>query len=166
MTVESNSVIANATPNDWLKDSRQFFNQWDAKPKPIAPCTRDFSRASSELQVIARNCDWFMALSAPVVIGQSNCFGFGFSTVIRKPRYPNINRHSRIQLKIPLWEWSRMILAFSLRPIPFHQDNYSFQFDADNNSRCSCQFCFVLSGIFLEFLYSMNHGELITQPSN
>ena len=26
-----------------LKDSRQFFNQWDAKSKPIAPCTRDFS---------------------------------------------------------------------------------------------------------------------------
>ena len=45
-------------------------------------CTRDFSRASSELQVIARNCDWFIALSAPVVIGRSNCFGFGFSTVI------------------------------------------------------------------------------------
>ena len=47
-----------------LKDSRQFFNQWEAKPKPkpMAPCTRDFSRASSELQVIARNCDWFMAL--------------------------------------------------------------------------------------------------------
>ena len=35
-----------------FKDSRQFFNQWEAKPKPkpIAPCTRDFSRASSELQ--------------------------------------------------------------------------------------------------------------------
>ena len=32
--------------------------------------------------VIAGNCDWFMALSAPVVIGRSNCFGFGFSTVI------------------------------------------------------------------------------------
>ena len=70
-----------------LKDSRQFFNQWDAKPKPIAPCTRDFSRASSELRVIARNCDWFIALSAPVVIGRSNCFGFGFSTVIWKPLY-------------------------------------------------------------------------------
>ena len=51
-----------------LKDSRQFFNQWDAKPKPIAPCTRDFSHASSELQAIARNCDWLMVLSAPVVI--------------------------------------------------------------------------------------------------
>ena len=44
--------------------------------------TRDFSRASSELQVIARNCDWFMALFAPAVIGGSNCFGFGFPTVI------------------------------------------------------------------------------------
>ena len=33
-----------------LKGSRQFFNQWEAKPKPIAPCTRDFSRASSKLR--------------------------------------------------------------------------------------------------------------------
>ena len=70
-----------------LKDSRQFFNQWESKPKPITPCTRDFSRASSKLQVIARNCDWFIALPAPVVIGRSNCFGFGFSTVIWKPLY-------------------------------------------------------------------------------
>ena len=62
MTVESNYVIAIATLSDCLKDSRQFFNQWEVKPKPIAPCTRDFSRASSELQVIARNFDWFMAL--------------------------------------------------------------------------------------------------------
>ena len=87
MTVESNYVIAIATLSDWLKESRQFFNQWEVKPKPIpiAPCTRDFSRASRELQVVARNCDWFIALSAPVVIGRSNCFGFGFSTVIWKP---------------------------------------------------------------------------------
>ena len=70
-----------------LKDSRQFFNQWEAEPKPIAPCTRDISRASGELQVIARNCDWFMELFVPVVIGRSNCFGFGFSTVIWKPLY-------------------------------------------------------------------------------
>ena len=53
-----------------------------------------------------------------------------------------------------------MILAFSLRPIPFHQDHYSFQFDADNNSRCSCQFYFVLLSIFLPFIYSINHGKL------
>jgi len=70
-----------------LKDSRQFFNQREAKPKQITPCTSEFSRASSELQVIARNCDWFMTLFVPVVIGRSNCFGFGFSTVIWKPLY-------------------------------------------------------------------------------
>ena len=69
------------------KDLRQFFNQWEAKPKLIAPSTRDFSRAMSEVQVIARNCDWFISLAAPVVIGRSNCFGFGFSTVIWKPLY-------------------------------------------------------------------------------
>ena len=43
-----------------VKDSRQFFNQWETKP--IAPCTSDFSRALSKLQVIPRNCDWFIAL--------------------------------------------------------------------------------------------------------
>ena len=74
-----------------LKDSRQFFNQWEAKPKPIAPCTRDFSRALSKFQIISRNCDWFIALFAPVVIGRSNCFGFGFSTVIWKPLYDDNN---------------------------------------------------------------------------
>ena len=79
MTVESNYAIAIATLSDWLK---KFFNQRESKPKPIAPCTCGFSRALSELQVIARNYDWFIALPAPVVIGQSNCFGFGFSTVI------------------------------------------------------------------------------------
>ena len=77
-----------------LKDSRQFFNQWEAKPKPIAPCTRDISRASGALQVIARNCDWFMELFVPVVIGRSNCFGFGFSTVISKPLYCQTNDFS------------------------------------------------------------------------
>ena len=73
-----------------LKHSRQFFNQWEAKPKPFAPRTRDFSRASSELQVIARDCDWFMALFIPVVIGWSHCFGFGFSIVIWKPLYKRL----------------------------------------------------------------------------
>ena len=88
MTVESNNVIAIATLSDWLKRLAPVFQPMGRKTKnqkPIAPCRRDFSRASSELQVIARNCDWFIALSAPVVIGRSNCFGFGFSTVISKP---------------------------------------------------------------------------------
>ena len=75
-----------------LKESRQLLNQWEAKPQPIAPRTHDFSRDSSELQVIARNCDWFMALFVRVVIGRCNCFGFGFSTVIWKPLYPSFYR--------------------------------------------------------------------------
>ena len=45
-----------------LKDSPQFFNQWDEKPKPIAPCTHDFSHASSEFQVLLE-----------IVIGSSRC---------------------------------------------------------------------------------------------
>ena len=83
-----------------LKDSRQFFNQWDAKPKPIAPSTRDFSRASSELQVIARNCDWLMELFVPVMIGRSNCFGFGFSTVIWKSLYIHNDIHPFISVDV------------------------------------------------------------------
>ena len=82
MTVESNYVIAIARLSDWLKRLAPVFQPMRSKTKPIAPCTRDFSRASSELQVIARNCDWFISLPAPIVIGRSNCFGFGFSTVI------------------------------------------------------------------------------------
>ena len=82
MTVERNNVIAIAMLSDCLKRLAPVFQPMRIEPKPIAPCTRNFSRASSELQVIARNCDWFIALPAPVVIGRSNCFGFGFSTVI------------------------------------------------------------------------------------
>ena len=69
-----------------LKFSRQFFNQCEGKPNPIAPCARDFCRALSELReklrVIARNSDWFIVLFVPVAIGWNNYFGFGFSTVI------------------------------------------------------------------------------------
>ena len=86
MTVESYYVIEIATLSDWLKRLVPvFLTNKNQNKNSIALCTRDFSRASSELQVIARNCDWFMKLFVPVVIGRSNCFGFGFSTVIRKP---------------------------------------------------------------------------------
>ena len=80
MTVESYYVIANATLSDWLKRLAPVFQPMRIKTKTNR--NRDFSRTSSELQVIARNCDWFMELFVPVVIGRSNCFGFGFSTVI------------------------------------------------------------------------------------
>lgn len=56
------------------KISRHFFNQWDAKSKRIAHCTRDFSRALRKLHVITKNSDWFIRLFTPVVIGQNNYF--------------------------------------------------------------------------------------------
>lgn len=62
MIVKRNYAIAIATPK-WVihsKISRQFFYHWEANPRPIAPCTRDFSLALSKLQVIARNSDRFL----------------------------------------------------------------------------------------------------------
>ena len=56
-----------------LKTSCQYFNQW-GKAKPIAPCTRDSSRALSKSQSIAKNSYLSIALFAPVVIGQIQSF--------------------------------------------------------------------------------------------
>ena len=71
MTVESHYVIPIATSSDWLKRLAPVFQPMRRKTKSNS-CTRDFSHASSELHVIARNCDWFMELFVPVVIGQSD----------------------------------------------------------------------------------------------
>ena len=72
MTVESNYAIAIATLSDWLKRLAPVFQPMRSKTKTIAPCTRDFFRVLSELQVIARNCDWSIAVFAPIVIDRSN----------------------------------------------------------------------------------------------
>ena len=83
MTVKSNYVIAIATLSDWLKESLASFSTNEKQNQNQSHHVRViFSRASRELQVIARNCNWFIALFVSVVIGRSNCFGFGFSTVI------------------------------------------------------------------------------------
>ena len=62
MTVESNNVIAIATLVIGLKESRQFFNQLEAKPKPMAPCTRDFPALRTSYR-------WLLG----IVIGSSRC---------------------------------------------------------------------------------------------
>ena len=59
------------------KISHQFYNQWEAKPKESHLVGNIFT-VLSELQVIARNSDWFITLFAPVVIRQSYYFGIGF----------------------------------------------------------------------------------------
>jgi len=39
------------------------------------------------LRVFASSDDWFVLFFVPAVIGQSNYFGFGFTTLIYKPLY-------------------------------------------------------------------------------
>ena len=80
MTVESNYAIAIATLSDWLKRLAPVFQPMKSKTKTSRTTYARFF--PSELQIIARNCGWFIVLFVPVVIGRNNCFGFGFSTVI------------------------------------------------------------------------------------
>ena len=51
------------------------------KPKEIVTYSYAFSCAWRRLHVFAWNSDWFIGLSASVLIGQSNDFGFGFATL-------------------------------------------------------------------------------------
>ena len=64
------------------KFSRQFFNQSELKPKPIVARACTFFRALCRLRVITSSFDWFTGLSPSFLIGQSNYFGFGFTTLI------------------------------------------------------------------------------------
>ena len=55
MTAESNYAIMIAILSDWFKSLAQVFQPIiEAKPKQIAPCTRDFSRTLIKLQVQSR----------------------------------------------------------------------------------------------------------------
>ena len=69
------------------QNSRHFFNQWKENPKPIATCTRAFSRGLSRLHVVASYSDWLVALLWSVVIGWSDWFGFGFTTQLKTARF-------------------------------------------------------------------------------
>ena len=80
MTVERNNATAIATPCDRPKSLAPVFQSTRRKTNNLSK--RNFSRALSKLQVIAKSFDWFIALFAPAVIGRGNYFGICFSTVI------------------------------------------------------------------------------------
>ena len=68
------------------QNSYHFLNQLEPEQKPIAPRSHVFSRARRPLHAFASNLiGLFITLFAPVVIGQGNYFGFGFTTLSRKP---------------------------------------------------------------------------------
>ena len=57
-----------------------------------------FSRTLSKLQVIMRNSDWLIVLSAHAVIGRSNYFGVG-NSLVRLLRFSGV-KNSRTILNI------------------------------------------------------------------
>ena len=68
--------------SDWFKVLAPFFQPIrKVKPKPIVAFACTFSRALCRLRVITSSFDWFTGLSPSFLIGQSNNFGFGSTTL-------------------------------------------------------------------------------------
>ena len=61
--------------------AHHFFNPSEVKPKPIVPHAYTFSRALCQLRVITSSFDGLAGLSQSFLTGQSNYFGFGFTTL-------------------------------------------------------------------------------------
>ena len=72
------------------------------KLKPIATCLHAFSCAWLQLHVLASSSDWFIGLFTTVVIGQSNYFGYGFTTLIMKIALKGITILTQYMLHWPI----------------------------------------------------------------
>ena len=79
--------FALSTRCDWLKRFALPFHPIRSKTKANCDALARFSRALRQPHVITSSFDWFNVLSVSYVIGQSNYFGFGFTTLKRKPLY-------------------------------------------------------------------------------
>ena len=77
--------FALSTRCDWLKRFAPPFHPIRSKTKANCDALARFSRALRQPHVITSSYDWFNVLSVSYVIGQSNYFGFGFTTLKRKP---------------------------------------------------------------------------------
>ena len=87
--------FALSTRCDWLKRFAPPFHPIRSKTKANCDALARFSRALRQPHVITSSFDWFNVLSVSYVIGQSNYFGFGFTTLKRKPLYCRV-----LQIKI------------------------------------------------------------------
>ena len=65
------------------KFSRHFFQPIRSETKPIVARACTFCPALCRLRVITSIFDWFTGLSPSFLIGQSNYFGFGFTTRLK-----------------------------------------------------------------------------------
>ena len=92
----------------------KFFDQWESKPTAIAPCTPDFSRSLSKLQVVPRNSVCFIKPFTLPLIDQSNFFGIPYSTVNWKSFYRTsvfVNESVKCNTR-PCWWWTSEGLLF------------------------------------------------------
>ena len=101
-SVECRKVIgfALSTGCDWLKRFAPPFHPIRSKTKANCDALARFSRALRQPHVITSSFDWFNVLSVSYVIGQSNYFGFGFTTLKRKPLYQTNYSNKRKKKKI------------------------------------------------------------------
>ena len=85
MSVESNSataLICIATLCDWLKNLAPLSRPIRSKTKTNRDLpVRVFPRLAPATCICFELSDWFIELFTTVVIGQSNYFGFGFTTL-------------------------------------------------------------------------------------
>ena len=69
------------TLRDWLKKLAPLFDLIRSKTKPDHSLPHTFSFASRQLHVFTMSFAWFIGLPVSFVIGQSDYFGFGFTTL-------------------------------------------------------------------------------------
>ena len=72
---------------DWLKKLASFFQPMGIQTKTNRVLAARVFPLLTPVHVFASNSDWLIVLFAPVAIGQSNYFGFGFTSLNWKPLY-------------------------------------------------------------------------------
>ena len=76
---------------DWLKNLAPLSGPIRSETKTNRDLPVRVFSPWRRLHVFASSSDGFIGLFTTVVIGQSNNFGFGFTTVKRKPLYSDLN---------------------------------------------------------------------------
>lgn len=67
-----------------LENSRHPLSKLDAKLKPIATWSLEFSRAPGRLRAFTSSCHWLPLIISVVLIGRCDYFGFGFRHSVEK----------------------------------------------------------------------------------
>ena len=112
------------------KFSRHIFNKTELKPKPTVARACTISRALCRLRVITSSFDWFTGLSPSFLIGQSNYFGFGFTTLNWNSLYLSFN--DTISIVIPndlIFIFTNIIFSVKLHLGPVNHFGTIISFD-------------------------------------